>query len=286
MDYIQLKVFLTIEDLPNHLDYSSGIRGIWGRNLKKIFCLQRNIECNECEFTNCNYLELFEKHTNVGTDYRPYIIYQEKNSKYIQINFTFFGEIIHQYENIILPIIQLNDKDYFFKGQKKKIFIHHIKDSHNKLIYIDNEIQDNPRISSILISNNYEKDILIKFESPLRMKYNSNLMRDFNKEAFVKNLYRRVSFMYKHYNNKQERLNDYNNNLLDFSYSANLRWYEKHRNSLRQKQKMSIGGLIGDIIFKDISQELYQLLQIGEVIHIGKQSSFGNGKYKILPINY
>ncbi len=286
MDYIQLKVFLTIEDLPNHLDYSSGIRGIWGRNLKKIFCLQRNIECNECEFTNCNYLELFEKHTNVGTDYRPYIIYQEKNSKYIQINFTFFGEIIHQYENIILPIIQLNDKDYFFKGQKKKIFIHHIKDSHNKLIYIDNEIQDNPRISSIIISNNYEKDNLIKFESPLRMKYNSNLMRDFNKEAFVKNLYRRVSFMYKHYNNKQERLNDYNNNLLDFSYSANLRWYEKHRNSLRQKQKMSIGGLIGDIIFKDISQELYQLLQIGEVIHIGKQSSFGNGKYKILPINY
>ncbi|MCK9330762.1 MAG: CRISPR system precrRNA processing endoribonuclease RAMP protein Cas6 [Candidatus Cloacimonetes bacterium] len=286
MDYIKLQVYMTIEDLPNHLDYSSGIRGIWGRNLKKLFCLQRNIDCKDCEFTNCSYLELFEKHNNTGTDFRPYIIYQEKHSSCIQMNFTFFGELIHQYEKLLLPIIQLNDKYYFFKGQKKTITIHSIKDSENNIVYKDKEIINNPKISSIDLGKDYEKDIMVKFESPLRMKYNNNLMKEFNKEAFVKNLYRRVSFMLDQYDSSQNKLMNLEESSFDFEYSANLRWYEKKRQSLRQNQKMSIGGLIGDIIFKDINQQLYYLLKLGEVLHIGKQSSFGNGKYILMPLNY
>lgn len=286
MDFIKLIVYMNIEDLPNHLDYSSGIRGIWGRNLKTLFCLQRSIECNQCDFINCTYLHLFEKHNNTGADYRPYIIYQEKNSKFIQINFSFFGEIAHYYEKLMLPILQLNKKHYFFKGERKEINISHIKDFKNNLIYKDNEIINNPEIVTFKINNDFEKDLLLKFESPFRMKYNNKLMSYFNKEAFIKNLYRRVSFMLEKYDNSENKLFEFNDNLLNCNCSADLRWYEKNRKSLRQNQKMSIGGLIGDIIFKDINPDLYTLLRYGELFHVGKQSCFGNGKYKILPVNY
>ncbi|MEM2742098.1 MAG: CRISPR system precrRNA processing endoribonuclease RAMP protein Cas6, partial [Nitrososphaeria archaeon] len=63
----------------------------------------------------------------------------------------------------------------------------------------------------------------------------------------------------------------------------NLCWYDWERYSTRQKTKMKLGGLIGKITYQ--SEETFNLflpfLTIGQYTHIGKNCTFGLGRYEI-----
>ena len=60
---------------------------------------------------------------------------------------------------------------------------------------------------------------------------------------------------------------------------ANLEWREWSRWSSRQKQKMTMDGLLGTIELDDISDTLCQYLYWGQWLHVGKGSAFGLGQY-------
>ena len=63
--------------------------------------------------------------------------------------------------------------------------------------------------------------------------------------------------------------------------SSNLKWFDWDRFSTRQKRKMSLGGLIGSITFQGNITPFLQLLRLGEHLHVGKNTSFGLGRYII-----
>ncbi len=44
---------------------------------------------------------------------------------------------------------------------------------------------------------------------------------------------------------------------------------------------MHIGGLMGDIGIQGLSKECYQILKVGELIGVGKQTVFGLGNIEI-----
>ena len=50
----------------------------------------------------------------------------------------------------------------------------------------------------------------------------------------------------------------------------------------RKQEKMLLRGIKGFIETEPIKEELLQLLLAGELLHIGKNTSFGFGQYKIL----
>ncbi|NOX15681.1 MAG: CRISPR system precrRNA processing endoribonuclease RAMP protein Cas6, partial [Epsilonproteobacteria bacterium] len=56
---------------------------------------------------------------------------------------------------------------------------------------------------------------------------------------------------------------------------------ELTRLSNRQKTKMQIGGIMGEIKYKNLDKKSYELLKLGEIIGIGKQCVFGLGKIKV-----
>jgi CRISPR-associated endoribonuclease Cas6 len=58
-------------------------------------------------------------------------------------------------------------------------------------------------------------------------------------------------------------------------------WCEYTRRSTRQDSLLQIGGLVGAITLENVSPLLYHLLLLGTDLHIGKQVSFGLGKYEL-----
>ncbi len=62
-----------------------------------------------------------------------------------------------------------------------------------------------------------------------------------------------------------------------------LKWKDYRRYSNRQSSSMLFGGIVGEVTFGNVSEDYLQLLQFGTLLHLGKQTTFGLGKYEIVP---
>lgn len=63
--------------------------------------------------------------------------------------------------------------------------------------------------------------------------------------------------------------------------TQNIRWYDWSRYSLHQNTKMKLGGIVGEIEYQGNITLFIPFLLLGEYIHVGKQSTFGNGTIKV-----
>ena len=61
----------------------------------------------------------------------------------------------------------------------------------------------------------------------------------------------------------------------------NLRWYDWERNSGRQETRIKMGGFLGYITFEGDVEPFMQIIKAGEILHVGKGTGFGLGKYEI-----
>lgn len=60
-----------------------------------------------------------------------------------------------------------------------------------------------------------------------------------------------------------------------------LRWMNWQRYSSRQQQEMNLGGFIGDVTLHGELTPLWPWLWLGQWLHVGKNSSFGLGRYQL-----
>src|SRR4030067_120282 len=60
-----------------------------------------------------------------------------------------------------------------------------------------------------------------------------------------------------------------------------LTWHDWERYSTRQDTRMKMGGFVGNISFEGNIEPFMQLIKAGEILHVGKGTSFGLGKYRI-----
>ena len=61
----------------------------------------------------------------------------------------------------------------------------------------------------------------------------------------------------------------------------NLRWYGWERYSARQEQHINMGGFVGEITFEGDLWPFMPLIKAGEVLHVGKGTAFGLGRYEV-----
>ena len=59
--------------------------------------------------------------------------------------------------------------------------------------------------------------------------------------------------------------------------SQNVNWSDWERYSGRQETRMKLGGLVGEVTYKGEVDLFLPYLHLGEYVHVGKQSTFGNG---------
>jgi CRISPR/Cas system endoribonuclease Cas6 (RAMP superfamily) len=53
------------------------------------------------------------------------------------------------------------------------------------------------------------------------------------------------------------------------------------RYSGRQEHRISMGGFVGDVTFEGDVQPFVQIIKAGEILHVGKGTAFGLGRYGV-----
>ena len=125
----------------------------------------------------------------------------------------------------------------------------------------------------------------LRLLTPLRLRYGRKLVEELQFHILFRNLLRRLSALYElHCGGKLEL---HSKGLVERATKvevakSDLRWYDWERYSGRQKLRMKLGGLRGEVTFQGNLEEFIPYLLMGELLHAGKGATFGLGKYEIL----
>ncbi len=283
MDYLELNILLSFpEGTVLWENMSSGIRGIWGKTLKKSYCLQKQISCEACPFANCTYFQVFEKRFTPQEQYHPYIIQTLRTEGHqAGIAFKFFGYLCAHIDKMLISILQMEGQRFYLRNELLPFSLQRIMDISGREIYKKGGGRMlKPAVQVLAFQPEAVGDVRLNFVTPLRLKEQRQPLREFDWQRFWEALLRRVSFFDAIYNRGKlgipERMSGSGVKVL----SSETQWCEQYRKSSRQNTKMSLGGITGSVCLGGLSAEQYGIIKLGSYLHAGRQTAFGNGKYK------
>ena len=144
------------------------------------------------------------------------------------------------------------------------------------------------RLDQLATMSGFSAETLrLKFLTPARIRVEGDLQVGMSFELLVRNLLRRVSMLAAVHGRARLEL-DYRG-LIDRAGEAEtrssaLRWFDLERYSNRQQTKMSLGGFTGEVEYAGKAiVEFLPLITAGELLHLGAGTSFGLGRYEIMP---
>lgn len=250
----------------------SMIRGAFGFALKRVVCINPKYNCSECAIThNCLFYKFYEN-KNQTPKFRFEFGFKQDN---LDFSIYLFEEIIESVSyvinaiNLMLTSIGLSKDRVTFDIEA--IY------SNDKSIYKNGEfnLDFTPKILHI---DKISPDVKIKFLTPLRIKQNGRLSSNPQLKTILVSIQNRFNELKNI--EKFERLNFTHEEM-----GSNFTFIDIDRYSNRQQTKMKFGGVIGEIEVKNLTQDEFTLLKLGEILGAGKSTVFGLGKMVIEPID-
>jgi len=284
----------------------STFRGAFGNCLKKVVCAVKKKECAACLLAErCIYARLFETkswqttaQTRTAAPPHPYLIEPPQTAKTHfkagePFNFTLVlcGEM-----NNFLPYFIYAFKLMGEEGIGKKIADHRSRFQMQAVRCQDIDLYD-PKSDKLLplpplkqlsldktCPNDETHTIKIDLKTPLRLKSRNELQNNLPFALLVRAMLRRVSSLFNYWGEGEPSL-DYRGMVQRAEQvevaARNLYWHEWERYSNRQETAMNFGGMLGSITYKGNLNEYLPLLQLCSQLHIGKQTTFGLGSFKL-----
>jgi CRISPR-associated endoribonuclease Cas6 len=125
----------------------------------------------------------------------------------------------------------------------------------------------------------------LRFLTPMRIKVANDLQPQVDFALLVRNLLRRVSLLTAVHGDAEMEL-DYRGLITRAgevkTASSDLRWWDLERYSNRQQTSMKIGGFVGSTVYEGAQiEDFLPLIVAGEILRVGRGTSFGLGKYEI-----
>jgi len=245
----------------------SSIRGVLGVALKKVVCINPSFNCKECfAKDNCVYYDFYE------SDFAKFRLKINLSSK-LEFKIILFEETIKEAPFIISGIY----KAFREIGlTKQRIKIDNFIILYNNQLVFDKEFKKFENTPLNFEIREIKKDFTLKINTPIRIKENNKFVRDDIKlETIIRSI-----------NHRFNKLKNSEIKKLDFTPKyeevyKNLYFKDLIRYSNRQKTKMKLGGILGEIIYKNVDEESFKLLKLGELIGVGKQVTFGLGDIRI-----
>jgi len=286
----------------------STLRGAFGITFKDIVCAVSHKDCNICIIRlTCPYSYIFD--TPVPDDSKrmrkyqriphPFIVEPPLDKEVIfesgsslTFGLTLIGKTIDYLPYFIYTFDCIGKEKGIGKGRGKfeiarVTWIDSAGDE--KLVYDgDKKVlissQHPLTINDFSIFQN-SGPIILSYLTPVRITYNNHLYSGIEFHVVIRNLLRRLSNLA--YFHCGRELNVDFKQLIEKSKqiktkSADIRWYDWERYSVRQDTKMKMGGVVGKIEYEGNLTEFLPLLKLGEIVHIGKGTAFGLGRYKLL----
>lgn len=295
--YIKLIFNLKIKEDSHLLQFkNSTLRGGMGRMLMEFSCLNDG-DCDDCKnINNCMvkkvmYSKLKKKPDFIANDSSVGYIIEcfDKKTEYkkndiLKFNLILFGDTINYINHFIYAFDVLGIKG-IGKSYAKYEIINVCDDEGNLVFFEGNIAKENIKIKYVSEYIEQRKkslinrpQIFLNFISPFRYKFQGHFKADINIEDLILALNRRINILYAYEGiDLESSVQAINSELLD----SKLSWKENTRYSEHQNQKMKLGGVEGTMTLNVENEGFIELLLAGELVHIGKNTSFGLGKYLI-----
>jgi len=292
-------------NLPNYK--GSTFRGAFGHAFKRVSCALRGKDCEQCLLRNkCVYCYVFLTPPPPGAGrmrkypYAPHPFVLEpppERYRFYRIGEKIrFGLVLVGKGNEYLPyfIYAFDEMGQVGIGRGKGRFrllavyreradgsFERIYDGETKVLTQTDEASP---LGALLTSDGCGGAVSVAFLTPTRLKGNGRFASQVDFQLFIRSLLRRASsLLYFHcgveldvnYRELIRRAGDVR------TVNSSLRWYDWERYSSRQGTRMKLGGLVGSVEFAGDIGEFMPLIKFGEIVHIGKGTSFGLGKYVI-----
>ncbi|MBE5869887.1 MAG: CRISPR system precrRNA processing endoribonuclease RAMP protein Cas6 [Lachnospiraceae bacterium] len=282
---------------------ASALRGGMGEMLLRANCI-RDRNCEMCDFES----ECIVRRTMYSQmEIRPAFMTAEVSVGYViecgnhhedfkagdrlDFNLILFGKTIVYFSQFLNAFYALGMQGI---GKEKSRFrIISVKNSGQRPIMEENNIyMKEYEILSLGDYITYRKRQLqkeppqgiIRFQSPLSMKYNKEIMTKFQPKALLEGICRRLYILacFEGIHTDPDEIRSHFLERLPEVLNEQHYFVQIRRYSNRKDAAMYLKGIEGSLTLQEIRKELLDLLLAGELIHIGSNTSFGFGKYRLL----
>jgi len=126
--------------------------------------------------------------------------------------------------------------------------------------------------------------VTLYFRTPARIRFGGRYTLELEFHILIRNLLRRIDTL--SYFHCGERLEVDFKSLIEQANGVrtedrDLQWFDWERYSQRQRTRMKMGGFVGSVTFRGDLRPFWPFLVLGRLIHVGKGTSFGLGRYEI-----
>ncbi len=287
----------------------STFRGAFGHAFRRVVCVTRRTDCATCIARSaCLYVRVFETPVPEGVQFsgskapHPFVLEPPPDR-----GRTFEPGMLLRFHLILIGESAISCLPYFIytfdtlgeigigRG-KGKFRLKEVRDvlSGDRLLYDGEQgiLQGDPVCfdpeRDTERTPNPGKEVTIRFLTPARMKSRGKLVtpETFDSRMFISQLHNRLFNLALFHGGKvglDRRWKEEVEPLLDGVQVAerDLHWYDWERYSGRQETRMKMGGIMGTVTLQGEIAPLWPLIRMGEMLHVGKASSFGLGQYVI-----
>ncbi|HEM55584.1 MAG TPA: CRISPR system precrRNA processing endoribonuclease RAMP protein Cas6 [Thermodesulfobium narugense] len=305
LKFKKFKITLKLRDFTSLPKYKSiTLRGGFGSIFKSIVCVQKALDCSECILNeSCIYRKIFDSPRPQGamkmTKYpyipHPFIIFSQNyetsfdKEDLFDFELVLMGDSIENLPFFVYTFIKLGEIGL---GKDRARFeVVSVRDVNGELFDQEhktiNSFAKNPSLLSLdriySSENNGFKNLKIDFLSPLSLRFEGKTVSLLQFHILIRNLLRRVSlleFFYGYPSFESSFIKKCINESLEVKILENNTYLENlKRFSGRQQRLINHMGLVGDITFSNVPNSLISLIDSAKEISIGRNTSFGFGRY-------
>ena len=126
----------------------------------------------------------------------------------------------------------------------------------------------------------------LRIHTPMRLQNQGRALRQHEliPRKFIADLLRRITLLAEFHAGHANFVQDVHALVLHseiLAHQPSLRWQDWSRYSSRQKQEMTLGGVIGTWTLEGDLAPLYPWLWLGQWLHVGKNTTMGMGGYSL-----
>ena len=296
--YVKLYFTLTfLEDTKLPVNKTSALRGGMGEMLLRANCV-RDRNCETCDFeSECivrrTMYSKFEKKPDFVTTGESigYVLECEDKREYysvgenLEFHLILFGRTIVYLNQFIQAFAMFGM--YGLGKEHSRFRITEIKNSTRELLF-DGSQMNMERYHILHLSDYVENRICkqngqwknqLTFYTPLTLKYQNKFLQEFQMEPVINAIRRRI-YMLNCYEGMDKEWKEQNFKIPEIIWQ-NHQFVQVERYSSRQNSRMTLKGIKGTIQLDRVDDALLPLLLAGELIHIGKNTSFGFGRFRV-----
>ena len=282
--YLKLHFIICFPEKVNVYRHKpSALRGGLGNILVEKYCL-RDHQCKNCDFKEeC----LAQKILYGRYKIKPPSVTEGESIGYViecedyretipargivHFQMLLFGNTINYWRMIIESFSDLGDRGFCYRGVKYHLL--EVTNTTGESIYKNGTVKE-----YVEYRLQKPKDKRAIFYTNTNIMYRGEMIMEMQGKPLMAAISRRIFFL-----NCFEGI-ETKPVLLDIPQiiDQDMKFGENRRYSTRTETAMFLKGIRGKVDFDEISDDTYAMMLAGELVHIGKDTSFGSGRYTMV----